>query len=163
MTAQFNTDQQWVKSKSVQIIVINYKINLTIKQIVPYQHCTSIIAGFNLFIPKITFNLVILLTVCHRILIMLVLRIWYWINSQVPGEELKVTSDELLYSLSKFSYIPFRNRGRSKCWNSNSKSLRALFWKTISCFFLLMYFGFSSVWKKVSLTTTDLFNDVISI
>lgn len=103
-------------------------------------------AAVNPFASKI--SLVILFTVSHTILVMLVLRIWYWINSQVPGEELKVTSDELLYSLSKFSYIPFRNRGRSKCWNSNKKSLRVLFWKTISHFFHLMYFGFSSVWKK---------------
>ena len=38
-------------------------------------HCSLF---FNPLLPK--FSLVILLTVCHTIPVMLVLRIWYWIN-----------------------------------------------------------------------------------
>ena len=43
---------------------------------------------FDPFTPKV--SLVILLTVCHTVLVMLVWRIWYWIN---------------LYSLSFYFFI----------------------------------------------------------
>ena len=39
-------------------------------------------SSFNPLTPKI--SLVILLTVCHTVLVMLVWRIWYWINLQSP-------------------------------------------------------------------------------
>ena len=39
---------------------------------------TFCLEGVNPFTPKI--QLVILLTICHTILMMLVQRIWYWIN-----------------------------------------------------------------------------------
>ena len=43
-----------------------------------FSLCNLVNIAFNPLMPKI--SLVILLTVCHTILMMLVLRIWYWIN-----------------------------------------------------------------------------------
>ena len=49
-------------------------------RLVPHSHQQNMFSSttFNPFTPKIW--LVILLTICHTILMMLVQRIWYWIN-----------------------------------------------------------------------------------